>query len=189
MISLHHSARDHPANSGRASTSSIRAASASETLSPMVTRADSVTLGRAMRSRYPVPGNLPVARLGGLVSARHGAETPSQKRDHDPGANLTAARSSSRAGQSPGRGPPPELPGFASFCHAGREAAQAAKPALSRLRSGRARTVSHYTDRYYRYVSESADDGRAGGRRTRRWLVLAAGTVAVTAGCAFQYGL
>src|SRR5262245_48105440 len=64
----------------------------------MVTRADSVTLGRAMRSRYPVPGNLPVARLGGLVSARHGAETPSQKRDHDPGANLTAARSSSRPG-------------------------------------------------------------------------------------------
>jgi sugar phosphate permease len=38
-------------------------------------------------------------------------------------------------------------------------------------------------------VSEPADGGRAGGGRARRWLVLAAGTVAVTAGSAFQYGL
>jgi sugar phosphate permease len=40
-----------------------------------------------------------------------------------------------------------------------------------------------------RNVSESSDGGRAGGRRARRWLVLAAGTVALTAGSAFQYGL
>jgi sugar phosphate permease len=38
-------------------------------------------------------------------------------------------------------------------------------------------------------VSSSADGGHAGRRRTRRWAVLAAGTVAVTAGSAFQYGL
>jgi len=56
-------------------------------------------------------------------------------------------------------------------------------------RGGPACRSSHYADRYYRHVSDSADDGRAGGRRARRWLVLAAGTVAVTAGCAFQYGL
>ncbi|HXZ75541.1 MAG TPA: MFS transporter [Streptosporangiaceae bacterium] len=31
--------------------------------------------------------------------------------------------------------------------------------------------------------------GQTGGRRARRWLVLAAGTVALTAGSAFQYGL
>jgi len=42
----------HPANSGRASSWSIRAASTSETLSPMGTRAESGRLGRAMRSRY-----------------------------------------------------------------------------------------------------------------------------------------
>ena len=40
-----------------------------------------------------------------------------------------------------------------------------------------------------RNVSISSDGGPAGGRRTRRWLVLAAGTVALTAGSAFQYGL
>jgi sugar phosphate permease len=33
------------------------------------------------------------------------------------------------------------------------------------------------------------DGGQAGGRPARRWLVLAAGTVALTAGSAFQYGL
>ena len=40
-----------------------------------------------------------------------------------------------------------------------------------------------------RNVSISSDGGPAGGRRARRWLVLAAGTVALTAGSAFQYGL
>src|SRR5262249_48036889 len=49
--------------------------------------------------------------------------------------------------------------------------------------------VSHYMDRYYRNVSTSGDSGPAGGDGARRWLVLAAGTVAVTAGSAFQYGL
>src|SRR5436190_21944950 len=49
--------------------------------------------------------------------------------------------------------------------------------------------VSHYTDRYDQDVSGYADGGHTGGQGTRRWLVLAAGTVAVTAGCAFQYGL
>ena len=44
-------------------------------------------------------------------------------------------------------------------------------------------------DRYDQNVSGFADGSRAGGRGARRWLVLAAGTVAVTAGCAFQYGL
>ncbi len=53
MISRHHSERVHPANSGRVSTSSIRVASASETLSPIGTRAESASLGRAMGSRYP----------------------------------------------------------------------------------------------------------------------------------------
>jgi hypothetical protein len=53
MISLHHSERVHPANSGRVNTSSIPVASASETLSPMGTRAESGSLGRAMHSRYP----------------------------------------------------------------------------------------------------------------------------------------
>ena len=38
-------------------------------------------------------------------------------------------------------------------------------------------------------MSVSSDGGEAGGRGARRWLVLAAGTVAVTAGSAFQYGL
>jgi MFS family permease len=40
-----------------------------------------------------------------------------------------------------------------------------------------------------RNVSISSDGGQVGGRRARRWLVLAAGTVALTAGSAFQYGL
>ena len=40
-----------------------------------------------------------------------------------------------------------------------------------------------------RNVSATSDGGPAGGRRTRRWLVLAAGTVALTAGSTFQYGL
>jgi sugar phosphate permease len=40
-----------------------------------------------------------------------------------------------------------------------------------------------------RNVSISSDGGPVGGRRARRWLVLAAGTVALTAGSAFQYGL
>jgi sugar phosphate permease len=48
--------------------------------------------------------------------------------------------------------------------------------------------VSHYTDSYDQYVSIPGD-GQAGGHRARRWLVLAAGTVAVTAGSTFQYGL
>ena len=38
-------------------------------------------------------------------------------------------------------------------------------------------------------MSVSGDGGPPGGRGARRWLVLAAGTVAVTAGSAFQYGL
>ena len=49
--------------------------------------------------------------------------------------------------------------------------------------------LSHYADRYDQDVSGCADGGDTGERGTRRWLVLAAGTVAVTAGCAFQYGL
>jgi sugar phosphate permease len=40
-----------------------------------------------------------------------------------------------------------------------------------------------------RNVSVTSDGGPAGGHRGRRWLVLAAGTVALTAGSAFQYGL
>jgi hypothetical protein len=48
--------------------------------------------------------------------------------------------------------------------------------------------VSHYTDSYDQHVSVPGD-GQAGGYRARRWLVLAAGTVAVTAGSTFQYGL
>ena len=40
-----------------------------------------------------------------------------------------------------------------------------------------------------RNVSVTSDGGQAGGHRARRWLVLAAGTVALTAGSAFQYGL
>jgi sugar phosphate permease len=40
-----------------------------------------------------------------------------------------------------------------------------------------------------RNVSISNGGGPAGERRTRRWPVLAAGTVALTAGSAFQYGL
>jgi sugar phosphate permease len=55
---------------------------------------------------------------------------------------------------------------------------------------GRAGTPSsHYMDRYCQNVSTSEAAVRAGGRPGRRWLVLAAGTVAVTAGSAFQYGL
>jgi sugar phosphate permease len=38
-------------------------------------------------------------------------------------------------------------------------------------------------------MSVSGEGGPPGGRGARRWLVLAAGTVAVTAGSAFQYGL
>ena len=55
MISRHHSERDHSANSGRASTWSIRATSASETeiLSTMGTLAVSGSLERVMRSKYP----------------------------------------------------------------------------------------------------------------------------------------
>ncbi len=41
-----------------------------------------------------------------------------------------------------------------------------------------------------RNVSVISDGGQAGdGGRGRRWLVLAGGTVALTAGSAFQYGL
>ena len=40
-----------------------------------------------------------------------------------------------------------------------------------------------------RNVSATSDGGPAGGHRSQRWLVLAAGTVALTAGSAFQYGL
>jgi hypothetical protein len=40
-----------------------------------------------------------------------------------------------------------------------------------------------------RIVSVTGDGGRAGGRRARRWLVLAAGTVALTGGSVFWYGL
>src|SRR5256885_6168414 len=48
--------------------------------------------------------------------------------------------------------------------------------------------VSHYTDSYDQHVSVPGD-GQAGGHRARRWLVLAAGTVALTVGSALQYGL
>src|SRR5205823_9952676 len=73
---------------------------------------------------------------------------------------------------------------------------------------------SHYLDRYDQYVSNCRNapgglpgeggpaaaaatpvTGRGGGgpsgagRGRRRWAVLAAGTVALTAGCTFQYGL
>jgi len=48
--------------------------------------------------------------------------------------------------------------------------------------------LSHYPDSYYQDVSMSGD-AETSGRGARRWLVLAAGTVAVTAGSAFQYGL
>jgi sugar phosphate permease len=48
--------------------------------------------------------------------------------------------------------------------------------------------VSHYPDSYDQNVI-TPDGGQARGRPARRWLVLAAGTVAVTAGSAFQYGL
>src|SRR5207245_6893651 len=41
------------ANSGRASTCAIRAASSSESFSQMGTESDSVRPGRAMRSKYP----------------------------------------------------------------------------------------------------------------------------------------
>jgi len=55
MISRHHSERDHSANSGRASTRSIRATSSSETeiLSTIGTLTLSGSLERAMRSKYP----------------------------------------------------------------------------------------------------------------------------------------
>jgi sugar phosphate permease len=48
--------------------------------------------------------------------------------------------------------------------------------------------VSHYPDSYDQNVI-TPDGGQARGRPAQRWLVLAAGTVAVTAGSAFQYGL
>src|SRR6266536_4207899 len=69
-----------------------------------------------------------------------------------------------------------------------REAARAEQAARWRPRRSACR-ISHYMDRYDQNVSGFADGSRAGGRGARRWLVLAAGTVAVTAGCAFQYGL
>jgi hypothetical protein len=55
MISRHHSERDQSANSGRASTWSIRATSSSDTeiLSTMGTLAVSASLERAMASKYP----------------------------------------------------------------------------------------------------------------------------------------
>jgi hypothetical protein len=62
MISRHHSERVHPANSGRLNTSSIRAASASETLSPIGTRPESTSLAGAMSSRYPERARLERAR-------------------------------------------------------------------------------------------------------------------------------
>src|SRR6516165_3569642 len=40
-----------------------------------------------------------------------------------------------------------------------------------------------------RNVSVTSEGGPVRGRRARRWLVLAAGTVALTAGSTFQYGL
>src|SRR5215467_2952945 len=52
-------------------------------------------------------------------------------------------------------------------------------PARSRQRPGH-RPVSHIPDRY---------DHDVDGNPARRWLTLAAGTVALTAGCTFQYGL
>src|SRR5215470_606161 len=52
-------------------------------------------------------------------------------------------------------------------------------PARSRQRPGH-RSVSHIPDRY---------DHDVDGNPARRWLTLAAGTVALTAGCTFQYGL
>lgn len=77
MISRHHSERVHPVNSGRASTWSIRAASASETFSPMGTRAESGSLVRAMCSRYPeqagwngASGRGPLPQTGALSPRR-----------------------------------------------------------------------------------------------------------------------
>jgi sugar phosphate permease len=49
-------------------------------------------------------------------------------------------------------------------------------------------SLSHYLDSYYQDVG-MLSDGETSRRGARRWLVLAAGTVAVTAGSAFQYGL
>ncbi len=65
MISRHHSERDHSANSGRASTWSIRATSSSEMeiLSTMGTLALSGSLERAMRSNVPRTARLERERL------------------------------------------------------------------------------------------------------------------------------
>lgn len=51
--------------------------------------------------------------------------------------------------------------------------------------------LSHYADRYGHHVSDNGPPGAAAqpGRPGQRWLVLAAGTLALTAGCCFQYGL
>src|SRR5262249_29080665 len=46
--------------------------------------------------------------------------------------------------------------------------------------TGRWEAVSHMSDRYDHNVDENP---------ARRWLTLAAGTIALTAGCTFQYGL
>jgi sugar phosphate permease len=49
--------------------------------------------------------------------------------------------------------------------------------------------LSHYTDSYCQNVGRYAGGGPGGGRGAQRWVVLAVGTVAVTAGSTFQYGL
>ena len=53
MISRHHSPLVQPSNSGRASTWSIFAESAADSLSQMGTEVSSDRPGRAMRSNYP----------------------------------------------------------------------------------------------------------------------------------------
>src|SRR5690242_1886234 len=53
MISRHHSPLVQPSNSGRASTWSIFAESAAESLSQMGTEVSSDRPGPAMRSKYP----------------------------------------------------------------------------------------------------------------------------------------
>src|SRR5690242_8313822 len=69
MISRHHSPLVQPSNSGRASTWSIFAESAAESLSQMGTDVSSDRPGRAMRSNYPerasTTGNAATALPGG----------------------------------------------------------------------------------------------------------------------------
>ena len=49
--------------------------------------------------------------------------------------------------------------------------------------------MSHYPDSYDQNVSRPEDGGQGDQSPARRWLILAAGTAALTAGATFQYGL